>query len=70
MGSFISVIKDNNCHVCSGSGKYPSYVKCYKCYGTGRNNSIRKSLYSVKENIEVYFNYRMNPYKSLENLVP
>lgn len=71
MGGILSVIKDNSCTVCCGTGKYPSYVKCYKCYGTGKNNSIRKSLYSFKEKLEeVYFSYRISPYKSLENIVP
>jgi len=35
---------DNECNVCDGSGKYPSYTHCGECHGTGYLYSVRKIL--------------------------
>ena len=42
MGIFISLVVDNICDCCNGTGKYPSYRKCYECHGTGEYYSFRK----------------------------
>lgn len=66
MGTILSIMNDNNCTCCLGTGKYPSYRDCYECYGTGRYYSITRTLYSIKESVhEKYIDYRLKKYKMI-----
>jgi DnaJ-class molecular chaperone len=69
MGVILTTVVDNKCTCCQGTGKYPSYMYCYTCQGTGYNYSLRRSLYEMKENIhERYINYRLKECKQVQNV--
>lgn len=53
MGNVISMVIDNKCITCNGVGKYPSYRRCYVCYGTGYYYSIIGSIGNVLDKLHV-----------------
>ena len=50
MGIILSRIVDNKCLWCEGTGKYPIYLTCYLCSGTGYRYSL-SILFFNKESI-------------------
>ena len=52
MGIVISTVVDNICTKCDGTGKYPSYITCYSCHGTGYYYSVQGSFIDIFERIK------------------